>query len=906
MPDKKPILVLFDGHALIHRAFHALPPLSVRKTGEQTGAVYGFANMVLKILAELKPTHYAVAFDHPAPTFRHKEFAGYKAHRPPAPDELISQFKRVRQLVDAFNIPGYEVEGYEADDILGTLAKQAAAKGLDTVIVTGDMDTLQLVSPNTRVLLPRPGKSFSDTILYDEGKVEERYGIAPRQIADYKGLKGDPSDDIPGVNGIGEKTAVKLLQQFGSVEGILEHIDEVAPAKAQNALKDNDEAARQSKRLATIVTEAPVELDLDRCAIRAIDRDRTVALFRELEFNRLLTRLEDIDAADRTATARPQVTEPVTTEYVTVDTPQKLRELIDSLSKADSFAFDTETTGFNPRYASLVGLSFSIEAGKAYYVPVGHRMGDQLPASDVLEGLRPVISDKRIAKIAQNAKFDMAVLAEQGVEVGGLYFDSMIAACLLGEKSLGLKSLAFNRLGVEMTPITSLIGTGAKQISMDYVPIADAAPYACADADMTLRLSTIFEKELKDEGLWQLFDEVEMPLVTVLLDMERTGVKLDADFLREMAFSLSERAARLEGKIHDLVGHRFNINSSQQLGAVLFNELRLEGGKKIKSGYSTDAATLEKLKGTHPVIEPLIEYRQVTKIKTTYADSLPSLVNPKTGRVHTSFNQTGTTTGRLSSSDPNLQNIPARGELGRQVRRAFVADKGCILLSADYSQIDLRVAAHLSQDPQLIAAFERGEDIHSSTAAHILGIPPGEVTPDQRRLAKVVNFGVLYGMSGYGLEQATELTREQAEQFIKTYYEKYRGIREYLETTKKQARERGYVETALGRRRYIPDINASNAQVRTSAERMAINMPIQGTSADIIKLAMIRIHAEMKKRALKSRMILQVHDDLVFEVPEAEIDIIKKMVSEIMPDAMKLSVPLTVDIKTGTNWGEMS
>ena len=902
MAQNKPLLVLFDGNALIHRAFHALPPLAVTRTGEPTGAVSGFATMVLKVLSELKPTHCAVAFDHPSPTFRHKEFAAYKAHRPPAPEDLKRQFKRVHQLVDAFNIASFEVEGYEADDILGTLARQASQEGIETIIVTGDMDTLQLVEPSVKVLTPRPGKPFSDTVLYDEGKVEERYGLTPQQIADLKGLKGDSSDNIPGVPGVGEKTAVKLLQQYQTIDGIYQHIGEVQPAKAHSALAQNEEAARQSKRLATIVTDIPIDLDLPRCAMGDFDRAKVLELFRELEFNRLLGRLDELGAAGCDTAVKVKTVE---TDYRTVDTAQALDELIDTLRSAASFAFDTETTSLNPMYARLVGLSFSHAPGKAFYVPVGHRLGGQLPLSEVLEKLRPIFTDPTYKKSAHHGKYDMAVLATSGVAVHGLGFDTMIAAHLMGEKSIGLKALSFNRLGVEMTPITSLIGTGAKQVTMDYVPVPEVSPYACADADMTFRLACLLEDELKGQGLWDLFHNVEMPLMPVLLQMERNGVALDTQALWAMSESMGQRTAELEADIYNNVGHQFNINSSQQLSAVLFEELRLPGGRKTKSGYSTDASVLDGLRELHPVINPLLEYRQITKLKSTYVDALPALVNPGTGRIHTSFNQTGTATGRLSSSDPNLQNIPVRGELGRQVRKAFVAGDGCVLLSGDYSQIDLRVMAHLSQDEKLLDAFKRDDDIHRATAAEYFGVPPAEVTPDMRRLAKVVNFGVLYGMSGYGLEQATELSREEASKFIKTYFEKYSGVQQYIEATKQQARERGYVETVLGRRRYIPDINASNAQARAAAERMAINMPVQGTAADIIKLAMIRIPGEMQKRGLKSRMILQVHDELVFDVPKDERDEMKRLVLDLMPGALKLSVPLTVEVKAGDNWGTM-
>lgn len=895
-------LLLFDGNALVHRAFHALPPLAVTRTGEMTGAVYGFASMVLKVLAELKPTHYAIAFDYPGPTFRHKEFEPYKAQRPPAPEELRAQFKRVHQLVEAFNIPIFEVEGYEADDILGALCRQASAQGVDTIIVSGDLDTLQLVSPRVRVLTPRPGRPFSDTVIYDEEKVAQKYGISAPQIADLKGLKGDPSDNIPGVTGIGEKTAVKLLQQFGSLEGIYENIDEVAPAKVQQALKEGQKAAQQSKRLATIVTDVPIALDLDACAISAFDRDKVVALFRELEFASLLGKLHELGIEEGKEAVKEEV---LKRDYRIVDTTEALEQLATELSALPSFVIDLETTGREPMYAELVGISLSWERGKAYYVPVGHRLGPHLPLSQVLEKLKPLIEDARIAKVAHNGKYDMRVLAEHGIELQNLSFDTMIAAYLLGEKALGLKPLAFSKLGIEMTPISDLIGRGAKQISMAYVDIPTAAEYACNDADITGRLAQLLERELREQGLWHLFSEVEMPLVPVLLAMERNGVALDRDSLGAMSQSLGERMMKLEAEIYNCIGHRFNINSTQQLGAVLFEELKLPGGRKTKSGFSTDASVLEGLKGIHPVIELLLEYRQLTKLKSTYIDALPALINPKTGRVHTSFNQTGTTTGRLSSSDPNLQNIPIRGELGRQVRQAFVAGDDWLLLGADYSQIDLRVMAHLSQDPHLLAAFNRDEDIHAATASEVFGVPASEVTSDMRRVAKTVNFGVIYGMSEYGLEQATELSREEASRFISAYFEKYQGVKGYIESTKRLVRERGYVETVLGRRRYIPDINSSNAQVRAAAERMAINMPVQGTSADIIKLAMIQIQQEMDRRGLESKMILQVHDELVFEVPKEELEEMKGLVAEVMPKAMKLSVPIKVEVKAGKNWGQL-
>jgi DNA polymerase-1 len=906
MPTQKQLLLLFDGHALVHRAFHALPSLSVTKTGEPTGAVYGFASMVLKVVAELKPTHWAMTLDSPGPTFRHEEFEAYKAQRPPAPDELKIQFARVKELIKAFSMPSFEVPGYEADDIIGTICKKASEQGIDTIIVTGDTDTLQLVSPHVRVLTPKPGKPFSDTVIYDEAAVQQRYELSPDKLADFKGLKGDPSDNIPGVRGIGEKTATKLIQAFGSVEGIYKHIDEVTPAKAQEALRQNEQAARQSKELATIDTDVPIEFDLDACRVSSYERGKVAELFRELEFSSLLPKLpEAIAEQEKPAPAEQQVSKEAV-DYQIVDTTEALNKVVNALSRAEFFVFDVETTSLDPRQAALVGISLSITPGKAWYLPVGHSSGNQLPLEQVIDKLKPLLENPKAPKVAHNGKYDMAVLQKYKINVQNLSFDTMIAAYLLGEKSLGLKPLAFSKLGVEMTPISNLIGSGAKQISMAWVDIPRVAEYACADADMTIMLSKLLEAELKAQGLWKLFAEVEMPLLPVLLRMETNGVALDTAKLRDMSWSMSERMAKLENEIYKNVGHTFNINSTQQLGVILYEELKLPKARKTKSGYSTEASVLEALKGVHPIIELLLEYRQLAKLKSTYIDALPALIDPDTGRVHTSFNQTGTVTGRLSSSDPNLQNIPIRTEEGRQVRKAFIAEKdSSLLLAADYSQIDLRALAHLSQDPKLVSAFLHGEDIHAATASQVFSVPPSEVTRDMRRLAKTVNFGVIYGMSEYGLEQATELSREQAAQFIKSYFEKYSGVKEYLDRTKKEAKEKGYVQTLLGRRRYILEINSTNAQVRMAAERMAINMPVQGTSADIIKVAMIQLQHEMEREGLEAKMILQVHDELLFELPREEEEKLKKLVLEIMPNAIKLSVPVKVDIKTGRSWGDM-
>lgn len=896
---ERPLLLLFDGHALVHRAYHAFAstPLTISKTGEEVSAVYGFALMLLKVLQEFKPTHWAIAFDLPTPTFRHQKFAEYKANRPPVPDELRKQIQRVKEMVKAFNIPIFEIEGYEADDVLGTLSRKANSSGIEVVIITGDADTMQLVSPMTKVLYPKPGRPFSDTELFDEIKVLQRYGLFPKQLPDFKGLKGDPSDNIPGVPGIGEKTALKLLQQFGSLEGIYEHLEEVNPPQLRQILLQNKEIAFRSRELATILTEIPITFDLQACAITSFDRQQVLKLFRELEFYSLIPKLPQPTV---------QFKESPQGIYRVINTEEAWEELKSKLSSASSLVIDVEATGKEEMGAELVGIALCLKPGEAYYIPLGHRTWErQLPLKKVIEDLLPFLENPSLPKIAHNGKYDMTVLYQYGVEIKPLSFDTMIAAHLLGEKSLSLKSLAFSQLGIEMTPITSLIGTGAKQISIAQVPISQVAEYACADADITFQLKEVLESALKREGLWQPFTEVEMPLVPILFEMERNGVALDVNLLKELSLTLGEEIGKLEDEIYALVGYRFNINSPQQLQKILYEVLKLPHLKRTKTGYSTEAAVLEELKGLHPIIELLLNYRQLMKLKSTYVDALPLLINPKTGRIHTTFHQTGTATGRISSSDPNLQNIPVRGEWGRRIRQAFIAPEGFMLLSGDYSQIDLRVLAHLSQDPILISSFLKDEDIHSSTASQIFGVKIEEITPEMRRIAKTVNFGVIYGMSEYGLEEATELNREEARRFIQTYFERYKGVKAYLEATKQKARERGYVETLLGKRRYIPEINSSNKQVREAGERMAINMPIQGTSADIIKLAMLNIHKEIKKRGLRAKMLLQVHDELLFEVPEEEVEETKKMIKEIMPHSLKLSVPLKVEVKTGKNWGDM-
>jgi len=900
----KPLLILFDGNALVHRAFHALPPLTINKTGEMVNAVQGFASTLLKLLRENKPDYWAIAFDRRAPTFRHQLFEEYKAQRPKTPDELVTQIQRVHQLAEAFNLPVFEMDGYEADDIIGTLSKQAAAKGIDTLIVTGDNDMLQLIATDIKVMTPRRG--FADIVVYDEPAVQEKYNLSPSQLISYKALVGDISDNIPGIKGIGDKTAVKLLQQFNNLDGIYAHLDEVQPVKLRSLMQAAKEQALQNRELAAIVTSVPVPFSIESCAVSTYDRNKVVEMFRELGFSSLLARLPE-EIGVETA-AKPRQTHSKE-NYHTIVTAEALDNLILRLQYAGTFAISVVHSGYDPMADSLVGIAISPAEGESYYIPVGHLTLshlEQLPMDKVLSALKPLLEQGKYAKIAYDGKFDMILLQQYGIKVRNIAFDTLIAAYLLGEKSLKLQSLAFNRLGFEISSLSDITGTGAKQVSTAYAAIEQVGDLTCTDADITFRLSEALEKELRSEELWSLFNDVEMPLVPLLAEMEMNGVLLDIGLLRELSASLGAEMLRMEKDIYNAVGHQFNINSPQQLSQVLYGELKLAAGRKTKSGYSTDASTLEELKGVHPVIEHILQYRQVSKLKSTYTDALPQLVNPKTGRVHTNFDQTGTTTGRLSSSEPNLQNIPVRSETGGRIRQSIIARQGWLLLSADYSQIDLRALAHLSQDAELIATFMRDEDVHTHTASEVFGVPDAEVTPKMRRAAKTINFGVIYGMSGYGLQQATDLTREEAELFITTYFNRYQGVKAYIENTKRQATELGYVQTVLGRRRYIPEIKSTNRVAREAAERMAINMPVQGTSADIIKIAMVNLHREMEKRVLKAKMTLQVHDELVFEVPPEEIEIMKHLCKEIMPNAMKLVVPLKIDIKTGKNWGEMS
>ena len=921
MPDQPGLLLLFDGHALVHRAYHAMPALSVQKTGEPTGAVFGVASMLLRILSDYRPSYLAFAFDRAAPTFRHLEYADYKANRLPGDPDLRAQFPRVKELVSAFGIPIYEVDGYEADDLIGTLSKQARERGIPVIIVTGDQDTFQLVDEHVSVLTSRKG--FTDTVLYDVAAIRERFGVEPWQIPDLKALVGDSSDNIKGVPGIGEKTAARLLQRYGTVEELLAHLDEIDPARIREQLAALREQVVFSKRLATIARDAPVTLDLEAARVGRLDRERLTSLFRTLEFRTLLPRIHALAGENGKPTPQVQLTlfrppsEPghgADLRYRVVTTPAELEELVNRIAAARELVVDTETDRREVMLANLVGLALlPLPGEEAYYLPVGHRppaagSDRQLPLALVVERLRPLLEDPSRPKIAHHGKYDLIVLAEHGIALQGLQFDTMIAAYLLNERSLSLKDLAFSLLGLEMTAIEDLIGKGAQQITMAFVDVERAAAYAAADVIATARCRDVLAPRIEAEGLTTVFYTIELPLVPVLATMERCGIAIDTQLLGALSRELAAKIRELEQAVYQSVGHTFNLNSTAQLGAVLFEELKLPTVRRTRTGYSTDAQVLEELRGQHPVIEQILEYRQLTKLKTTYVDALPALINPRTGRIHTNFNQTVARTGRLSSSEPNLQNIPVRTPLGRRIRQAFIASRpDSVLLSADYSQIELRILAHITQDPALLAAFARGEDIHAATAAAIFRVPLEVVTPEQRRVAKTTNFGVIYGISDFGLAERTDLSRQEAAQFIRTYFETYPGIRDYIERTKEAAR-RGRVQTLTGRFQRFSEreILSATPSVRGAAERTAINMPIQGTAADIIKLAMVRLHQELTKRGVHCGLLLQVHDELLLEIEERRLEEIARLVCDVMEQAYELSVPLKVEVKVGKNWNEMT
>jgi len=911
--EKKRFFIM-DGNAYVYSAFYAIDDLST-STGIPTNAVFVFTNLLLKLLREEEPDYMAVAFDTAGPTFRHKEFAEYKADRPRMPDPLTQQIPMIREVISAFNIPILEKQGYEADDIIGTLARKAEAEGIEAIIVTPDKDAFQLVSQNVRIYPCRFRGAYEDGFMFDEQAVKERYGVEPGKITDFMGIVGDKIDNIPGIPGIGEKSAPTLLEEFGSLEELLDHIDDIGigskptrtTEKQKQLLREYRDQALLSKRLATIDVHVPIHIDLEDCGVAGFDRDKVVDLFRKLEFRKfmgdfdLFLSVKDMEV-----------------EYRTILSEVDLDDLVDKLKHVPEFAIDTETNGLDPMTSDLVGISISFQPQEAYYIPISHRyMGvpEQLPLELVMEKLKPILSDPAIGKIGQNIKYDLEVLKRDGVELSGILFDTMLASYVLNPSARGhsLSDMAIDRLAYKMIPIEDLIGKGKNQITMDEVDVQRASEYSCEDADITLQLKSQLEPELQSYGLESVFREIELPLIPVLADMEMAGVKVDTDYLKELSDKLAKRLDSLTDRIYELAGEEFNINSPKQLGQILFEKLRLPSGKRTKTGYSTNEAELERLSAAgHELPSVILEYRGLAKLKSTYVDALPESINPETGRVHTSFNQAVTETGRLSSSNPNLQNIPIRTEEGREIRRAFIpGEEGSLLLAADYSQIELRMLAHLSGDGTLTEAFQKNEDIHSRTAALIFGpssgtgiLPVDQITPDMRRQAKTINFGVIYGMGAFRLARELGISLSDAQTFIDSYFETYSGVRSYFDKVIRFARENGYVTTISGRRRRIPEINSRNRNAREFAERTAINTPVQGSAADLIKLAMIKIAELFRSENLRSRLLLQVHDELVFEVSETELEMVKKEVCSLMETALPLEVPVKVDVGVGKNWLE--
>ncbi|HHY32608.1 MAG TPA: DNA polymerase I [Firmicutes bacterium] len=958
-------LVIIDGNSLANRAFYAIQADLSTRTGERTNAVYGFANMLLRLLEEEKPDYLAVAFDRAAPTFRHLEFEGYKATRKGMPDELASQIPLIKELVEAFRVPVLEIDGYEADDIIGTVTRKAEEAGCESLIVTGDRDTLQLVSPLTRAVITRKGISEMET--FDEAAVRERFGIAPGQVPDLKGLAGDASDNIPGVPGIGEKTAVKLIQTFGGVEEVLRNVDSVEPARARELIRNHAEQAQLSKRLAIIDRDVPIDFDLDACRLEEPDYARLADLFRRLEFRSLLRRLEarmgpgpgkPEPATPRSGTppSRPSVPpEPVAGSLfgaeevgpdvvrdearrgrppaapdegvfgeptvVTAEASGRgarcaivadldaVRDLARELGAAKDFTFDVVADGPHPMRAALVGVAFALPDGRAFYVPFAHSYlgAPAVPERAALDILGPVFEDDAISKVCHDAKPKMIHLRRRGVKLEGLYFDTMIGAYLVNpERKSDLEHVIREQLGEDVYGVDALYsaaGRGGLPRTVAEARAEAVGDAVCEGLARLPRLREVITKKLMDFGMQKLFCSVEMPLVTVLADMEMTGVAVDPERLRDLSRDMALRMAGLEREIYELAGEEFNINSPKQLGHILFEKLGLPAAKKTKTGYSTDAEVLEELSSHHRIAAKIVEYREIAKLKGTYADALASLINPETGRIHTTFNQTVTATGRLSSSDPNLQNIPIRKEEGRRIRAVFVPGKAnSLILSADYSQIELRVLAHFSRDRALVESFRRDEDIHARTAASVFGVDIRDVTPEMRSRAKAVNFGIVYGISDFGLAKGLGISRKEAALFIDTYFRHYSGVKKYLDEVVEAARRDGYVTTLLNRRRYLPDLNSKNVPARKFAERTAMNTPIQGTAADIIKLAMVSVHRELGRRGLASKMILQVHDELVFEVPESEIEEVATLARRTMEEAVVLDVPLRADVKAGPNW----
>jgi DNA polymerase I len=923
-----PTLYLIDGHALAYRTYFALSASPsthfTTRAGEPTAGIYGFASVLIRILEQNKPDYLAVAFD-TGKTFRDDIFPAYKGTREKMPDDLKVQIERIRQLVDAFGFPRLEMEGFEADDVLGSVAQLAVEKGLAVKIVTGDRDLLQLV--NDHIIVNLAGRTLSDSKDYFTMDVKDFLGVFPNQVVDYKALVGDISDNIPGVQGIGEKTAISLFETYKTLDEVFQHIDEL-PNRIKTKLDADRANAEMSRTLATIRTDLNIKLDLAQAKTDHIPFENVEKLFTELEFKTLHNRLRVLSGSGAStgfSTKKGQMTffdetpaslgesQKHEINTIVIRDMASLQNLCQKLEKAEWIALDTETTSTNPIRADLVGISLSCQNGEGFYIPVGHRDNTpQLFLSDIQQLLGSILSNPQKKKVGHNLKYDLLVLRRHGLPVVPTSYDTMIAAWVIDPAShrLGLKDQADDLLDINMTHIEELIGTGKNQQSMADIPVEKVAPYAAADAEVTYRLRSALQPRLDERNSTKLFSEIEMELLPVLADMEQTGIGLDVNFLKSMSRELTNRLTEIVNEVHHGVGYPFNLNSTQQLSIALFTTLKLEPPDRKKtttSGhFSTSADILDQLKGKHPVVDLILEHRELSKLLSTYIEALPLQVNPQTRRVHTSYSQVGAVTGRLASSDPNLQNIPLRSDLGRKVRRAFIADPGWVLLSIDYSQIELRIVAHMAGDEGMQAAFHAGQDIHAATAAAIFATPLNEVTGSQRRQAKAINFGLIYGMGAFSLSRSTGITLAEAEDFVASYFKQFPGVKKYLDGLRKQAAQQGYVETLLGRRRYFPNLKTQmNANLRGREEREAINAPIQGTAADIMKLAMIMVPPALKNNNLQAKLLLQVHDELVLECPLRELLSTAKVVMDTMESAYPLSIPLLTEAKWGQNWGEM-
>lgn len=932
MAKRKPKFIIIDGNAVIHRAFHALPPLA-KKDGTVVNAVYGFLNILFKVIKELKPEYVAVTFDVKGPTFRHKMYKEYKATRKKQPQELYDQIPMVRDAVKAFGFAQYELAGYEADDVIGTITDQVPGS-VDSYIVTGDMDALQLVDEHTFVYTMRKG--VSDTITYNEAAIKEKFsGLGAAQIVDYKALRGDPSDNIPGVRGIGEKGAITLLNTYRTIENVLKHVDEITGAN-QKKLQAGHDDALLSKELATIKRDVPIQFTLEDASMPVFDQASIISLIQELEFKSLLRQVPEIIKATggqptsfgeqaglfdvpihpaaidhkphqgdsetaKLESAEPESREPnwlTNSTYTLVNSAADAKNLATELSTQKEFAFDTETTDLDPMRCELVGFSVCYSAGDAYYIP-----------AEFVAAFKTVFENPKIGKIGHNAKFDLKVLeVTHDIKVAPISYDTLLASYILNPGSRGhsLDALSLTEFGHEMMPFQELVGKGKAAILITEVLLDKLAYYAAEDADYTWRLYEVLRPQVDKIKLDKIID-MELQLIPILKDMEIAGVELDVAYLKKLGKKVDTDIVALEKKIHKIAGGDFNISSPLQLKEVLFERLKLDsaGIKRTKTGLSTAASELEKLRTQHPIIDMISDYRELTKLKSTYIDALPALVNPRTKRLHTTYSQTIAATGRLASSDPNLQNIPIRTELGRKIRQAFVAPKGKVLLSLDYSQVELRIIAHMVNDKSFIEGFKAGADVHTRTAAELQGIKDEDVTKDMRRAAKSVNFGILYGMGVYGLARDSGMSFEESREYLDKYFQKHPAIAKYIEDTKALAAKQGYVESLFGRRRNLPDILSGMPAVRAGAERAAINMPVQGTASDIMKLAMIDVAAAISAGKINAEMLLQVHDELVFEVEEKHVVVEAKKIKNIMENVYTMKVPLVVDVSVGNNWQEV-